>query len=801
MMDATIVSIALWIPFGLSVLIAGLIFCISGYRKGLGQAAVGLAAVVIATVATVLLANLVSMLFSGASDGSIEGIALAMVKRPLLSLLFFWLLMPIVTIIFRSIANRIVKKRHAAPQTWQKLLGMVLGLVSAVVFSLFWLSPLYGSVEMAVGVADSVMTATQNDDLQLQSLLDAAGKHPLVTVSKGGPIKWVYQSTAQMGNGIESFSVTAMVESGEHCIALITQLENAETPEEAARIGTELIEYIRTDVVGEVWFYQLYKSGISTLLQNLETMDKAPIVETYRLCEVILDEDGDGHGYFGLYHLDQEGNFVIPVYGPNHTPESPIPLETIFVDEDYDGTGIYVNTKDLPYEIVEENSTLEYNGMEELLMGQIPVTEDVKQLLPIFIGAMETLDVDRKTFDANMDNLFGFLSRAMDAGLWSALEGEDRSILQNSDIVEDAGWLANSTQEAVAVKRVLIATFLMSQNADAAQMMEQYDFSMITDPELQTQEASLLFKIILGDDCSLGEFVLEHPSLGVPAFQKMAEERSLAELCDLNEYDQKIFDQLAQQYPQIEEYVLDHCRETTGNMQSPSAKEICQALCYVVHLRQSGSSSETDPSAAALTIALDYYGDKWPEPENPRLCKDIMEKILKVYPEALAGYEGQTGTYTCDMYWLATLLDYMLEQQAEGMSDYNWFSTLQYTAWYMQCENPVSMVKYLVDTRGNDPLQIRNQFSQSTRDQLKQDLGEFAEWYNVVERYKEVVYAESFVVEEDGKQYLITGDGVRYEISEYGDFPEELLPSEEYVQEQKARIRENLQYLIRFLGF
>ena len=443
-MNPEIISIILWIPFGISVLISGLIFCIGGYRKGYIRALVGLGATVVATALTVLLANLASMLLSGGSTGSsMTEIVISMAKRPLLSLLFFWLLMPIVTIISRIIAGKIVGDRCKASKSWQKWLGLVVGMVCAVAFSLFWLSPLYGSVQMVADMVDSVMEATDAMDQEAQSLLDAVVDHPLSAVAKEIPVRWVYQGIARMGNGMNSFSVTSVVESAEHSITLLTQLANAQTVEEQNQKATELVNYIHTDVVGQEWFYRMYQTALSGVQDTVTAWNEVPVASN----EVMMESPG----------------------------------------------------------------AVSMVGMGQMGFDSIP--EEVKQVLPILQDALGTLDVDKKTFDTNMENLFDFLSRAMDAGLWEALENGDFSILQDSEIVADAGWLANSTPEAVAVKQLLIAAFLMEEDEEALSLLEEYDFGMITDPEQQVQEAELLFDIILGGDCSLSEFMENHPGL------------------------------------------------------------------------------------------------------------------------------------------------------------------------------------------------------------------------------------------------------------------------------------------------
>lgn len=807
-MNPTIISILLWIPFCISLLVCGLILCIKGYRKGLVRAAIGLAATVAATALALLLGNLLASLFSTGGTQNAASIVLSVIKRPILSLFFFWLLTPVLTIIFRCVASKIMKDRFMPQQTWQKVLGMVVGLVCAVTFSLFWLSPLYGSVAMAGDLAEAMLTTADSNDPQTQQLLKAAASHPVVAVSKAGPVDWVYRGTARIGSGVRSFSVSSMLESTEKCLELITQIDSCEDREQIKEKATELVTYIHTDVASEPWFYHLYKTLLSQVKKTLEALEKAPVAETFTMCEVILDEDGDGYGYYANYYMDAQGNLVAPVMDMYGNVVEKMPVGEVFVDEDDDGDGIYVNPQELDYVVVDYNTTAGTAGSAALFsgtVGKVSVPAYVKELLPLYLETVNALDVDQQTFAENMDNLFGFLAHAMEAGLWDILEEGNLQAAYKAGIVADAGKLANSSPEAVAVKRFVILTYLLDATEDyggsATEILDICDFSQITDADKQTQEAALLLGIFLGEDYTLGEFLAGYPGLGADAFFTMTEKYGLARACELDLYQQNILDKLMQADPNLEAYILESCRETTGDAAAPTARECCLALCYVITLCDQAEGNISDPSAAAVAFAVDYFGVETPVLEQARLAGEIMYRVLQAYPEALAGYEGQEEEYVCNMYWIAWLLDYMLEQQESGLSEYGYYELLNYTSWYIDRDIPTTVVKYIVDTKGSNPLQIRQLFDRDTAAQFKQDLEFFPEWHDPTDDYKQAMHLEYTYTEVDGKLYLENDEGIRYEVSDYEDYPEELLPSEEWVEEQKALIRERVQYLIKFLGF
>lgn len=805
-MNPTIISILLWIPFCISLLVCGLILCIKGYRKGLVRAAIGLAATVAATALALLFANLLSSLFSTGGTNNAVSIVISVIKRPVLSLFFFWLLTPVLTIIFRCVASKIMKDRFMPRETWQKVLGMVVGLVCAVTFSLFWLSPLYGSVAMAGDLAEAMLTTVDSDDSQTQQLLKAAANHPVVAVSKAGPVDWIYRGTARIGSGGHSLSISSMMESSQHCLALLSDFANAESEAARSEVLSELVDYMHTNVVNQPWFYHLYKSVLSQVKKTLEALQRAPVAETFRLCEVLLDEDGDGYGYYRNYYMDAQGNFVIPVTDRYENVTHKTPVGEVFVDEDDDGDGIYVNLQELDYVVLDYNATISAAGAASLLSGSagnVAVPANVKELLPLYLETVNALDVDQKTFAENMDNLFGFLVRAMEAGLWEIFEEGDIQAAYEAGIVADAGKLANSSPEAVAVKRLVILSYMLDATEDYGEsvtdILDICDFSQITDADKQTQEAALLLGIFLGEDYTLGEFLAAYPGLGADAFFTMAEKYGLARACELDQYQQKVLDKLMLEDPNLEAYILESCRETTGDPAAPTARECCMALCYVAYLCSEGDATVQDSSAAAVKFATDYLGEELTI-ENLRPSGKIMYRVLQVYPEAMAGYEGQEEEYVCNMYWIACLLDYMLEQQANGLSEYGYYDLLNYTSWYIDRDIPTTVVKYIVDTRGSDPLQIRKQFSRDVAAQFKQDLEYFPEWHDPTDDYKQAMHLEYSYTEVDGKLYLENDEGIRYEVSDYDDYPEELLPSEEWVEEQRVLIRERVQYLIKFLG-
>lgn len=767
-MNATVISIILWVPFGISVLVSALVFCIGGYRKGAVWALAGLAATLVATLLSAVLANLLAYLFTLGSAGGVEAYFWATAKRVFLCLVFFWLLLPLLTGIFRSVAGKLIKKRTPVTECWKKLLGLAVGLICALTFSLFWLSPLYGTLAMVEDTADSLMAVMDSDDAETKAMVNAAVNHPVVKISGVGPVKWVHGSVARVSANGRSFSVTSMMDAAEHCVSLLGEMSAAEDPREVSEMATELVKYIHTDVTDQVWFYYLYKDFLTELQKNIQAMEKLPVAEVYSMCHVLIDEDGDGEGWYETYYQDDQGNllsltaYIEQEIAGGQTDSMQI-LHEVYMDEDGDGKGIYVSTEASELYPLEDSyfadmgtiTDMSGTGMTSIFSAgrsMTAVPPEIKDMLPLYSEVLDTLDVDQQTFAENMDNLFVFLSGAMEDGLLTYIEKGSIEDMYAAGIVEKAGWLANSTDEAVAVKKLMIFMLVRDSVGGSAQiareLTEEYGFGMITDPEQQTQEAALLLKGMLGGGNTMSEFVSGHPSLGTHVFLELAREYGVAELSGLESYQAAAYRRLVQADPSLEGYILERCRENTGDPNGPSITECCQGLLYVPSLLSQsegwGWIWDDDPPASAVAFAMEYYGPELPNFNDLRLSADIIYRVLLVYPEALTA-SGLQPEDSRDMFALMLLLDNMLLLETDSPEEYiNCY-------WDIEdyIDDPVStaVVKYIVDTRGSDPLEIRELFSQE------------------------------------------------------GELPAELQPSQEWLQEHTARMEDNLAYLKAFLGF
>ena len=202
----TLIPVLLWVPFGLLVLITGLIFCIRGYKNGAIRSAFALGATVFSVIACIALSVLLSWPLSklfvpltapltaslvspGASlYGMVQGL-MGTVVSVLIALFLFPLLFLIAAIVLRTVALKTSRNKFAEPQKPAKWGGVGVGLVEALVFSLALLLPLYGSLSTYLPTLRELTTEAEAADL-MEDVCD----HPLVTAFGVEPLRFTYDN-------------------------------------------------------------------------------------------------------------------------------------------------------------------------------------------------------------------------------------------------------------------------------------------------------------------------------------------------------------------------------------------------------------------------------------------------------------------------------------------------------------------------------------------------------------------------------------------------------------------------------
>ena len=170
-MPVKILSIALWIPFGIVFLISAILFCRTGYKRGLWRSLISLGATAVSASVSLLLAGLMAQPIAGAliaaleqrrALGELEAFRplLAGVVKSLLALIIFSVLLFITAIIAKVLADKYLKKYCMTDRKELRWGGLGVRLIDALLYTQLLLLPLYGTIAAYFPAVNTVMTAT-----------------------------------------------------------------------------------------------------------------------------------------------------------------------------------------------------------------------------------------------------------------------------------------------------------------------------------------------------------------------------------------------------------------------------------------------------------------------------------------------------------------------------------------------------------------------------------------------------------------------------------------------------------------
>lgn len=282
-MPAYLVSTLLWIPFVLTILITGTLYCRSGYKYGLWHALITLGAVLLAAVLSVHLSGLISRLvapslserFSIGSGADLESIMFKTILEGLIagtvSMAVFWLLMPVLTVTLRILCAS-VKKAHLQPENAKmRWGGLGVGALASVIFAFLWLSPLYGTLANCAPVFVQLSSAEDAHTRELDAYLSGINDHPIVNVSRVGPVALVYERVSRFSVNGASVSVPQIAASAQRLIQQATVLAEAQEsqfPGEARK----LLQILQEDFVDQPWFYTFSQTYLQIVRDNLHQL-------------------------------------------------------------------------------------------------------------------------------------------------------------------------------------------------------------------------------------------------------------------------------------------------------------------------------------------------------------------------------------------------------------------------------------------------------------------------------------------------------------------------------------------------
>ncbi|MBO5657481.1 MAG: hypothetical protein J6R94_04790, partial [Agathobacter sp.] len=267
MNPTTIIKLVLWIPFVIAVIVAGVIFCINGYKKGTIRSLFSLGATFVAAVLSLLFSKLCARPLAksfgavittnmnlGDTPIGVDAI-MGIVEsglRILVSILLFSFFMLIFTIALKIVAKKVKSECFQPTTKGQKWGGFGIRFADTIIFALFLFMPIYTTLGNYVPAAQAMVPYISEDE-EVERYLSAVSAHPLVQVSSIGPAQWIYSGLSSTTVDGYSFNISQMATSMEKVVGLfqtIGDVDKANLPE----VAEDLIGVLRDDIVNTDWF-------------------------------------------------------------------------------------------------------------------------------------------------------------------------------------------------------------------------------------------------------------------------------------------------------------------------------------------------------------------------------------------------------------------------------------------------------------------------------------------------------------------------------------------------------------------
>lgn len=295
------------LPFIVVAALVGIIYFISGYKKGLWRSLVSLGVTIVSIVLSVILAKVFA---SGASKSVIE-----MLPSDMLGDLDFFstLIMPIITnavtvilscvlfvvilfillIVLKLIANRLPIDALDIDQyspVGLRLGGMGVRALDTVLVTLMLLLPIYGTASLFSPIATVALSAADVDEPEIIETVEAVDDNFCVNFYKAGPGEWVLSSLSKTGSGTATVDIKEISHNLAEIVALYDEFLEADSNKERADALLDLAEYLEQNVVSEEWFHGLLEASVSEINTQIKTSSSKNAKEL-RKYKDILDAD------------------------------------------------------------------------------------------------------------------------------------------------------------------------------------------------------------------------------------------------------------------------------------------------------------------------------------------------------------------------------------------------------------------------------------------------------------------------------------------------------------------------------
>jgi hypothetical protein len=287
MLSPSVISIILWVPFVVVFLISALIFCIAGYRKGLWRALISLGITIVSAIISFFLSKVVAGVVSGGIVASVlaslpaDQVGVAIIKtlipslvQAILAVVFFAGIFFVVTLIGKIIGNVVKRDALQVEHPGLKWGGLGVRFVDAIVYTVLFLLPLYGTLGTFAPTVQTVLKLGGEEMAIFAEYLGAITNHPVVGMTNNSVIGDVYgglmdASGTTNSDGSTNVNVNEVVDAMDQTMVKFEALQSATTDEEFEDACLDLVTHLKENVVEADWSYDMIQETTTVMKEEI----------------------------------------------------------------------------------------------------------------------------------------------------------------------------------------------------------------------------------------------------------------------------------------------------------------------------------------------------------------------------------------------------------------------------------------------------------------------------------------------------------------------------------------------------
>lgn len=284
-MSVSLLNILIYVPLAVVAVIVGIIYFISGYKRGLWKSLISLAATVASVFSSILLSNLISPALTGPvmklipedvikeitkGFGILEKIVNNIIEGivgAVLSLLLFGLILLILLIVTKLLSNRIPVPENGDTRYF----GMAVRAIDTVLVALMLLIPVYGTLATFSPIVAPIVQISDEEENEAFEYIKCIDSHPVTAVYRTAPCKWVIESLTDLSKENGDMNLYKTISVFSDIMSRINDLTD-ENGKPDIKALSELFKYLNKRVFSEKWCYDMVFSVKNQLSEQLKEL-------------------------------------------------------------------------------------------------------------------------------------------------------------------------------------------------------------------------------------------------------------------------------------------------------------------------------------------------------------------------------------------------------------------------------------------------------------------------------------------------------------------------------------------------